>query len=132
MGTWGAGPFDSDSAEELVDSMAEMPEPERAAELERLLSESVEDGQDADPSEVVAAATIVAVNLSGGMERGAYPNVEGWLAPSVAAALRGLAVQAMRVCLPEDGWYWDSWTRESDRLVAHAFVANLTSVLGGR
>lgn len=132
MGTWGAGPFDSDSAEELVDSMGEMSQVERAAELERLLNESVEDGQQADPSEVVAAATIVAVNLSGGMERGAYPNVEGWLAPSGAAALRGLALRAMRVCLPEDGWYWESWTRESDRVVARAVVANLTSALGAR
>lgn len=130
MGTWGAGPFDNDSAEELIASLTASDRPERAAALERLLAESVDQGEDADPSEVVAAATVVAVNLGVGDLTGAYPELAEWLEPGSALRLKAHAAEAIQVCLPEEGWFWRSWTDESDRVAARTLVGRLTTVLG--
>ena len=86
MGTWGAGPFANDSADELLDTLEAVAEqPIGATELADLLSRGVMNGQDADPSEIVAAATLVVANLRReGSEGMGCPRVEGWLDASAA------------------------------------------------
>lgn len=130
MGTWGVGPFANDSADELLDSLREAAPDVREVTLEGLLSSAISEGQDADPSEVIAAGTIVAASLPGspsGRESGSF--VDGWLTAETAVMLSRLAVQAIDTCLPDGGWYWDSWTSEIDRVQARESVAALRASL---
>ncbi|MFI9487673.1 DUF4259 domain-containing protein [Promicromonospora sp. NPDC052451] len=129
MGTWGAGPFDNDSAEELADDLAAETRGRRAESLYKLFSASIEQAQDADPSEVVAAAVIVAASRPGTPISHEYPAVASWLEVAAAVDLSGLAAQALHTCLPEGGWYWQSWTREQDRSDAHDLFVKLVAAL---
>lgn len=130
MGTWGVGAFANDSADELLDWLREATPDAREVALEDLLSSAISEGQDADPSEVIAAGTIVAASLpcspSG---RGSGSFVDGWLTVEAAVVLSRPAVQALDICLPDGGWYWDSWTSESDREQARESVAALRASL---
>jgi hypothetical protein len=134
VGTWGAGPFANDSADELVQSLEGATPTERSSALTEVLEAGVRDGEDADPSEIVAAAAIVVASLPGrGLEGEGHPQVEGWLdARTAADVLRPLAARALEACLPDDGWYWESWTDDGDRAQARALVGHLVEVLRDR
>lgn len=133
VGTWGAGPFANDSADELLDVLAATAPDGWAAALGALLTQGVADGEEADPAEVVAAATLVAAHVPGaGLAWPDLAHVQGRLDVATAVDLAPLAAQALRSCVPADGWYWDSWAGADDRAEARAVVARLLAVLDRR
>jgi hypothetical protein len=129
MGTWGVGPFDNDSADELVEMLTAVEPAGRVETLSNLLSDSIEAEQNADPSEVVAAAVIVGACLPGSDLVSTYPTVATLLDSASAEGLSGAAIRALQVCLPESGWYWRSWAQEGDRLAARDIVTRVVAAL---
>jgi hypothetical protein len=71
MGTWGVGPFDSDSALDYLDALRPLAPEDRSVHLERTLrAAALPDGRrervEILPEEVIAAAAVVAANLPSG------------------------------------------------------------------
>lgn len=68
MGTWGPGPFDSDSAQDLIDFLAKWGNQERREVFRRIFADGL---RLADPdvdlysSDVIAAAALTAMNVPG-------------------------------------------------------------------
>ena len=132
MGTWGTGPFDSDTAEDFVDRLEDLPSAQRAERLRARLEKAVADGDDKLPGEVLAAAAVVAANLPAG--RGLswnedYEGIESWLSRDEAGDLAGLADRALELTFAPDGWYWASWSDAEDSEEARAVHGRLREVL---
>lgn len=70
MGTFGAGPFDSDAALDLLDELADRSKGDRPAALARMFTSVTGNPQllwrEYFPDQVVAAAALVAASLPGG------------------------------------------------------------------
>ncbi|GHA10659.1 DUF4259 domain-containing protein [Streptomyces echinoruber] len=115
MGTWGSGPFDSDTAEDFLDELKERSALQRLAVVENVFRSVVEAGGNSSssvlPEEVVASAAVVAANvptgssLSWGEE---YSGIREWLPKPIAPALASSAIRALEATLPADGWFWRS------------------------
>ncbi|GGS00905.1 MULTISPECIES: DUF4259 domain-containing protein [Streptomyces] len=136
MGTWGTGPFDSDSAEDFLDELEKQPVSRRLAVVESTFRSAIEAGSRSNPSvlpeEVMAAAGVVAANVPAGSFLAwneDYPSITEWLAKPIAPALASAAIQALEVALPADGWFWTSWVDASEREEAQAAIDSLRSVL---
>jgi hypothetical protein len=70
------------------------------------------------PEEVIVSATVVAANLPGGEELAwdnDVPGLSQWLPRPVPPSLAGAALRALDAAIPTGGWWWRSWTDESDR-----------------
>jgi hypothetical protein len=136
MGTWGSGPFDSDTAEDFLDELEEQPASQRMEVVERTFRAAIEAGGSSTssvlPEEVMAAAAVVAANIPSGRSlvwNEEYPSVTEWLVGPIAPALASSAIQALEVALPADGWFWRSWVDAGEREEAKAAIDSLRSVL---
>lgn len=136
MGTWGSGPFDSDTAEDFLDELEEQSAARRLAVVERTFRTAIgADGSSSSsvlPEEVMAAAAVVAANIPAGRSLAwneEYPSITGWLAQPISPALASSAIQALEVTLPADGWFWRSWVDPDEKGEAQAAIESLRSVL---
>ncbi|MEU9174059.1 DUF4259 domain-containing protein [Streptomyces sp. NPDC048420] len=136
MGTWGSGPFDSDTAEDFLDELEEQPASRRLTVVENTFRSAIEAGGRSNssvlPEEVMAAAAVVAANVPAGSSLAwneEYPSITEWLAKPITPALALSAIQALEVALPADGWFWRSWVDASEREEAQAAIGSLRSVL---
>ncbi|WP_149552860.1 DUF4259 domain-containing protein [Streptomyces marokkonensis] len=136
MGTWGSGPFDSDTAEDFLDGLEEQSAPQRLAVVQSTFRSAVEGGGSSSssvlPEEVMAAAAVVAANIPAGHSltwNEEYPGITEWLAKPITQALASSAVRALEVVLPADGWFWRSWVDPQERSEAQAAIGRLQSVL---
>ncbi|MFB7272453.1 DUF4259 domain-containing protein [Streptomyces sp. NPDC056244] len=136
MGTWGSGPFDSDTAEDFLDGLEGRSASQRMKVLDRTFRVAIEAGRSSSssvlPEEVIAAAGVVVANTPAGYSldwNEEYPGITEWLSKPVATSLALSAIQALEVTLPADGWFWRSWVDTSEREEAQAAIETLTSVL---
>ncbi|WP_078490308.1 DUF4259 domain-containing protein [Streptomyces scopuliridis] len=136
MGTWGSGPFDSDTAEDFLDELEEQSAPERLAVMESTFRSAVEGGGGSSssvlPEEVMAAAAVVAANVPAGQSLSwneEYPSITEWLEKPITPALASSAIHALEVALPTDGWFWRSWVDVEERAEAQAAIDRLRAVL---
>ncbi|GHG53014.1 DUF4259 domain-containing protein [Streptomyces griseocarneus] len=136
MGTWGSGPFDSDTAEDFLDELEEQSAPQRLAVVERTFRFAIEGGGSSSssvlPEEVMAAAALVAANIPAGRSltwNEECPGIVEWLAKPVTPALASSAIQALEAALPVDGWFWRSWVDAEEKFEAQAAIDRLRSVL---
>ncbi|MEV5546293.1 DUF4259 domain-containing protein [Streptomyces sp. NPDC052309] len=136
MGTWGSGPFDSDTAEDFLDELEEQPVPQRLEVIERTFRAAIEAGGSSTssvlPEEVMAAAAVVAANVPAGRALAwneEYPSITEWLAKPIAPPLALSAIRALELTLPADGWFWRSWVDAAEREEAQAAIDSLRAVL---
>ncbi|PAX83042.1 hypothetical protein CLM85_05145 [Streptomyces albidoflavus] len=136
MGTWGSGPFDSDTAEDFLDEMEERSAPQRLEVVEHTFRTAIEAGGNSTssvlPEEVVAAAAVVAANVPTGRSlpwNEEYPSVTEWLAKPVAPLLASSAIQALELTVPTGGRFWRSWVDADEREEAQAAINSLRAVL---
>ncbi len=119
MGTWGPLPFDSDSAQDLIDFMAKRSDAERRVAFHEIFDGALrlgDDDVDVFADDVVAAATMIAMSVPGGTQR---LGEEIAAQEATAAVVSGLdvglagealtALDAMRV--PGNDWF-DTWIEE--------------------
>jgi hypothetical protein len=138
MGTWGAGPFGSDSALDFLDSVTALPVTEREAAVRRVLDLVAGDPsalfRDVVPEEVIAGAALVAAAMPAA-DRLPWRGDEAAAAARLAAVsdvrLPATAVRALDVVTAPGGWWERSWTDAADRAAALADVRLLREVLGG-
>lgn len=124
MGTWGEGPFGSDTAADVLDELRDTPAADRRSALERLLSDG------ALPEEVLTAAAVVVAGLPAGSGlpwNAEVPEITTWLA-TPSRDLRERAAGAL-AALP--GWWWSSWVDPADRHRAEREVERMLAVLKG-
>ncbi|GGU52673.1 DUF4259 domain-containing protein [Lentzea flava] len=138
MGTFGAGPFDSDGAQDLLDSLAARPADQRGAVLAALLAQPVADpgcvGSEVFADEVVAAVAVIAAGL---------PQVaagEPWwrdvieaAGPAAPATDRPRLVELASAALPIVVEPWErGWVSEDDAMAARETVRRLSEALRTR
>ncbi|WP_433381461.1 DUF4259 domain-containing protein [Streptosporangium sp. CA-115845] len=138
MGTWGAGPFDSDTALDLLDAVSGLPQSERLESIVGTLNSGMSEGPSAissvTPEEVIAAASIVAANLPSGESfpwNGEVSGISEWLPKPVPAAVVETALRALDAALPSDGWWWESWIDASEKAQIQDSLEQIRSVLRG-
>lgn len=132
MGTWGVGPFDSDMAEDFVDQLEDLSAVQRAAILESRLERATSGDPDELLGEVLAAAAVVAANLSAGRNlpwNEDYPGISEWLSERELGRLIPLAANALEMHFQSDGWYWRSWVDEGERDEANAACESIRRAL---
>ena len=134
MGTWGVGPFDNDTAEDLLAELEEMSSGSRRESLDRIFRAAIEEGANGNsilPSEVIAAASVLAATIQGGDAFVAedYPDIQQWLPLSVSLTLAPIALQALSAKLADNVGYWASWTKSDDERAARAQVNELVGIL---
>ncbi|MFI7033578.1 DUF4259 domain-containing protein [Microbispora hainanensis] len=137
MGTWGSGPFDSDTAEDFLEELEDQSAMERLTTLQRIFGTAVEAPGSSTievlPEEVTAAAAVVAANMPTGRNLSWNENedyaITEWLDKPIPPDLAIAAAQAMEVTFPPDGWYWRSWKKDEDRTAAQTIMETLLSVL---
>lgn len=128
MGTWGTGPFDSDSAGDFIDAVGAA-DSDGATTLVRAALENVADGREQPHgSEAVAAAAMVAIQLPGG---DAYTDDEDELPtlPPFPVELRALAVAALDVVLRGDCDVSKFWVTPDYEAEWRAAVVGIRAVL---
>ncbi|MEU0657435.1 DUF4259 domain-containing protein [Streptomyces albogriseolus] len=136
MGTWGSGPFDSDTVEDFLAELEEQLAPQRLEVVERTFRAAIEAGGSSTssvlPEEVMAAAAVVAANVPAGRSLAwneEYPSITEWLAKPITPPLASSAIQALELTLPADGWFWRSWVDAGEREEAQAAIDSLRAVL---
>jgi alpha-glucosidase len=122
VGTWGSGPFDSDTALDFLSTVSSVSSNERMALISRIFDSAVEGANlttpIVTPEEVLAAAAVVAANSPGGevVSWGEEAiGISQWLPKPVSVALATSALDALEASIPADGWWWSSWQNDSDR-----------------
>ncbi len=133
MGTWGEGPFDSDGAEDFLDSLEELTPDARLVVVSRLLRSAAVPLSEWTPdlwdTEVIAAASVLAVNVSGDDPFDAEQEVTEWLPKPSPAELLGLALRAIEEATAPDGPWARSWTTDQSRADAFRAIARIRDVL---
>ncbi|WP_052744838.1 DUF4259 domain-containing protein [Micromonospora sp. HK10] len=136
MGTWGEGPFDSDGAEDFLDSLAELPPDARLGVVSRLLRSAAvplaEWPRDLWDTEVIAAAAVLAVNISGDDPFDAEHEVTEWLPKQLPAELLSLGLRAIEEATTPSGPWAQSWTTDQSRADALDAITRIRSVLASR
>lgn len=131
MGTWGAGPFDNDTAADFAGDLDDMLEQERSAAVRAALEAAVlaKDGLDGGRGDVaVAAAALVAAQCPGGEPTDPIYGPEQPL-PDLPAELRPLAVEALSRVIGPDSELPGLWAGSDKAAEWHADVAKLRAVL---
>jgi hypothetical protein len=138
MGTFGTGPFSSDSALDLLDELAGQPSDQRRQALERTFSQ-VRDhpgllwGKFA-PDQIVAAAAIVAAGLPGGedirqeLSDQAY-DANMLIVPAPGQQLTTLALQALLAAAGPGGPWHQGWVDQQTAADARQTIDRLTEIL---
>ncbi|RAY15904.1 hypothetical protein DPM19_09115 [Actinomadura craniellae] len=129
MGTWDYGPFDNDSALDLVGDLADRPAGETVPELRATMLKVLDAGSPVDAWEMnqaLAAASVVAGRIDPALldDEDEAEVCAGRLGPELDAEFRALAVRVFdRAFRPDDNEWYDLWV-ESEALdeveVAHA------------
>jgi alpha-glucosidase len=138
MGTFGTGPFSSDSALDLLDKLAGQHPDQRRQALERIFSQVRDDPgllwRKFVPDEIVAAAAIVAAGLPGGedirqeLSDQAYdPN--RLIVPAPGQELTTLALQALLVAAGPGGPWHQGWVDQQTAAGARQTIDRLTGIL---
>jgi alpha-glucosidase len=138
VGTWGNGPFGSDSAQDILEEFEQLSAAERRAELERIFAVGAEprprEAEEILPEEVLAGAAVVAANLPAG-ENLAWneeaPGIADWLSEPSAEQLSTSAAAALSVVLAPGNWWWQSWVAQGDRDRMQDVVDQINTVLAG-
>lgn len=112
MGTWGSGPFDNDTAADLLDTLADLPARGRAARVDRLLRavDAADDPIDADvATEGLAAAAVVVASVVPGTGLVDPDELDAVAVPVDAArwARAAAAVATLRSAPGELGELWE-------------------------
>ncbi|MFJ7779728.1 DUF4259 domain-containing protein [Streptomyces yangpuensis] len=109
MGTWGAGPFEDDSALDFVDHLCTLPAHEVAVELERAVRSVAEEEEYIEYSAGVSA--VAAATLLSGQYR---DHLQEWPAPAGIPALTPelaeLALRAIERAHSDGSHLWELWT----------------------
>lgn len=140
MGTWGTGPLDNDTADDLLDELEPMPVEHRLSTLEAIFNKatevSAEDGGPILPDQVLAAAAVVAANTPAGAslpwlkdQLEDHHDLTAWLGSAITKETAEVATQALVASLPQDSWYWQSWVDEAERNEAMEEFQSLLNVL---
>ncbi|WP_082376879.1 DUF4259 domain-containing protein [Nocardiopsis sp. NRRL B-16309] len=130
MGTWGAGVFENDTAEDLLEALAPMDSGGR----ERLLVSVLAPAGSVDPAEALAGVALVAVGISGNpVFSGAedHPGMENWFRRDSLVGICGIALRVLQVMENESHQYWNGWIDEDDKAEALVDVARMKSMLSG-
>ncbi|WP_217170020.1 DUF4259 domain-containing protein [Streptomyces sp. AC512_CC834] len=136
MGTWGAEPFDSDTAQDYLDQLVGLTAPQRLDAIKQTLEDVLgrEDSRTSEslPEEVVAAAAVITANLESGSEFSWNEEASGvirWLEKPISVGIRDLALSALDASIPEGNWWWQSWVDTSDREIAQACLSHVRLAL---
>jgi hypothetical protein len=138
MGTFGAGPFHSDGALDMLDVLATHPAESRHGLVQTMLSR-VRDSPDLLmveylPDEVMAAAALVAASLPGGEALSATEGVGAREAraaalPMPAFDLAALALEVLLLVAGPEGLWNKGWTDEQTRAEARRTTEGLVAIL---
>jgi hypothetical protein len=136
MGTWGPGPFDSDTAEDFLDELEEQSAPRRLAAVEKTFHSALGAAGTTNsavlPEEVIVAAAVVAANTTAGDSTDwheDYPSMTEWLAKPIPADLATSALRALDSALPPGGSFWRSWVDAGEREEARGEIDRVRSLL---
>jgi hypothetical protein len=133
MGTWGEGPFDSDGAEDFLESLEELTPDARLVVVSRLLRSAAvplsEWPRDLWDTEVIAAAAVLAVSVSGDDPFDAEQDVTEWLPKPLPAELLSLGLRAIDQATALGGPWMQSWTTDHSRADALGAIARIRDVL---
>ncbi|WP_262285427.1 hypothetical protein [Micromonospora sp. MA102] len=80
-------------------------------------------------TEVIAAAAVMAVNISGDDPFDAEQEVTAWLPKPLPAELLSLGLRAIKEATAEGGPWAQSWTTDKSRADALGTIARIRSVL---
>ena len=136
MGTWGSGPFDSDSAMDLVETLSPLSMDERIDQIRRIFDAALRDAEAGTttvvPEEVLAGAAVVAANLPksiGCSWPEADPDLAQWLPHPLPGEFPAQAKAALRVAIPVHGWWWQSWVDAADKAAMEWTVERIETAL---
>ncbi|PJE98286.1 hypothetical protein CUT44_08445 [Streptomyces carminius] len=134
MGTWGPGPFDSDTAEDYLDELEEKSASGRLVAVTTTFRATTEDGTSSEilPEEVIAAAAVVAANLPAGASlewSEDYSDVTDWLPKPVDPILASSAMRALENVFSENESFWRSWVNAEEREEARAELDRVKALL---
>lgn len=124
VGTWGAGPFSSDLAQDLLEELSEATGQERLNRLKEIINLAIRlgDSSEVAPEEVIAACTILAYNTDYSSEPPwvreeveEFGNIDCWLPRPVAGTDASSALRALDSVTPSNGWWLNSWAEVEDR-----------------
>ncbi|GLY79218.1 DUF4259 domain-containing protein [Actinoallomurus iriomotensis] len=136
MGTWGVGPFDSDTAEDFVDGLENLSVPQRIEVLRAAFRRAIDAGDSEPlPGEIIAAAAVVAANMPAGETLSwneDYPGISEWLVRPIPSDVAALSIQALEAALPANGWFWQSWIDDEEKRESEAVVSRIKSVLSSQ
>lgn len=135
MGTWGAGPLQNETAEDVLDSLREMSPEERLATVEGFFKDAVRGAETGRvlvlPEEVVAGACVVAASGAAPAPMPWLqdnPEIRDWL-PAVSSETVDGARRALGIAVLENGQYWSSWVEVADKNEAREALALLVGAL---
>jgi hypothetical protein len=115
MGTWGTGPFDSDSAADFVDALDAAGAEARlelvSSTLHRMARST---GRIDDGAEGIAAAALVASQCPGGERYAADDDAPTRPLPTFPTELRAVAAAALTRALDQDSGVSDGWVDPGD------------------
>ncbi|MGC5017574.1 DUF4259 domain-containing protein [Micromonospora sp. DT47] len=135
MGTWGEGPFDSDGAEDFLDSLEELTPEARLVVVSRLLRSAAvplsEWPRDLGDIEVIAAAAVLAVNVAGNDPFDAEQDVTHWLPKPLRSELLTLALRALEEATTPGSPWSRSWTTDQSRADAFDAIVHIRDVIAG-
>ncbi|MDG6106330.1 DUF4259 domain-containing protein [Dactylosporangium aurantiacum] len=140
MAAYSTGPFDSDTAQDLLERFAELTVAQRLEHLRLVFLGGPRDPggpfEPVDPTEVIAGAALVALALPGGGRVRDTPQME-FDEEVAAAAVAGpdaglvrLALDATRAVAADDAWF-AGWLGAEDRAASRHTVAVIVDVLAG-
>jgi len=138
MSAYSTGPFDSDTAQDLLIHLAGLTATERLTRLRRVF-QGVYGSQDVpsegiDPAEVLAGAALVALALSGGQRVREIPQMDfdaeiaAAAIPAPDAELIRLALHALREATADGQWF-AAWITDDDRRASREAVEGVATVL---
>lgn len=137
MGTWGTGPFDSDSAEDFIDQLSSLDERGRTDVIGRVFNTVVNDPDTVMrmfvPEEVIAGAAIVSASLAGS-ETYVWIDEDrlcrAYLSRGNARMLADVALRALNIVVDDSrGWWSTSWVEQEDRMRAELQLQEIRSLL---
>ena len=136
MGTWGAGPLDNETADDMIDEMQDMSPETRLASLVDIVQRAGTTSNALHsrvlPEEVVVAACIVVASLDDASDfpwLEQHPEFGQWLSKPLPPTLPTQASDALHALVLHNDNFWSSWVADSDRVEARVAIEQLTRAL---